>query len=66
LESVSVNDVETALNAAGVASRDMSGNFRDTVDVLRDLAAVWEELNDVQKNAVMYAMAGGRQGNMFA
>ena len=65
-ETVGINDVEKALKNAGVTLRNQEGNFRDTTEVLRDLAKVWNELNDIQKNAVMYAMAGGRQSNMFA
>ena len=66
-ESVNINDVEAALGSAGVALRDSdTKQFRNTTEVLRDLATVWEDLNDIQKYGIMNAMAGTRQSNMFA
>lgn len=65
-ESTSINDVETALNYAGVNLRDDKGSFRNTTEVLRDLASVWETLSDIQQNSVTYALAGTRQANMFS
>ena len=43
-----------------------NNTFRSTTDILRDLSKVWNDLNDVQKNNIMYNMAGARQANMFS
>jgi len=58
--------VEESLNRVGVSLREDDDTFRSTTDVLRDLAKVWNQLNDIQKNNIMYNMAGARQANMFA
>lgn len=65
-ETTSINDVEESLNRVGVSLREDDETFRSTTDVLRDLAKVWNQLNDIQKNNIMYNMAGARQANMFA
>ena len=64
--SVTINDVEKALNSAGVQLRtaDKKG-FRNSFDVLRDLSEVWEDLPDMQRSNITYTMAGGRQTNIF-
>lgn len=66
-ETTSINDVEEALNLAGVSLRegDKGMSFRSAFDVLRDLAGVWESLNDLQKSNVTYAMAGTARANVF-
>ena len=64
--TTSINDVEAALKVAGISLRTSDGkSIRNNVEVLRDLAKVWEDLNDLQKGTITYAMAGGRQANMF-
>lgn len=64
-ETTSINDVETALKTAGIRLRSSKDVFRSSFDVLRELASVWEGLSDLQKGNITYAMAGGRQANMF-
>ena len=65
-EITSVNDVEESLQRVGISMRTDANSFRDTLDILRDLAKVWNDLNDIQKNNIMYNMAGARQSNMFS
>lgn len=65
-ETTNINDVEAALRTAGITLRDASNNFRNSFDVLRDVAKSWNSLNDLQKNNIIYAMVGNRNANMFA
>jgi hypothetical protein len=44
-EEVNVNKVEEALRSAGVALRDLNGEFRDTDDVFLELASKWDNLD---------------------
>ena len=64
-ETTNINDVEAALKTAGITLRESKTTFRNSFDVLRDVAQVWEGLSDLQKGNITYAMAGGRQANMF-
>lgn len=63
--SESLNDVEKVLNAIGISIRSTSTEMRGFDEVLDDLAEKWDNLNDVEKNAVATAMAGTRQRNSF-
>ena len=62
-----INDVEKALNAIGINLRNPENptEIRSSYDVLYELSQRWNNLNDIQKGNVTYAMAGGRQVNMF-
>ena len=64
-ETTNINDVEAALKTAGISLRDGKDSFRSSFDVLRDVAKVWNGLNDLQKNNITYAMVGNRNANMF-
>lgn len=63
--SESLNDVEKVLNAIGIQIRSTSTEMRGFDEVLDDLAEKWDNLNDVEQNAVATAMAGVRQRNQF-
>ena len=63
--SESLNDVEKVLNAIGISIRSTSTEMRGFDEVLDDLAEKWDNLNDVERNAVATAMAGTRQRNSF-
>lgn len=56
--SESLNDVEKVLNAIGISIRSTSTEMRGFDEVLDDLAEKWDNLNDVEQNAVATAMAG--------
>lgn len=56
--SESLNDVEKVLNAIGISIRSTSTEMRGFDEVLDDLAEKWDNLNDVERNAVATAMAG--------
>ena len=58
-EITTINDVDRALSRVGVSIRDENGKMKDTVSILKDLAAVWNDIeSDVQKQNIVYAMAG--------
>ncbi len=63
--SESINDVEKVLNTIGIQIRSTSTEMRGFDEVLDDLAEKWDNLNDVEQNAVATAMAGVRQRNQF-
>lgn len=64
----------TAVNGkAGVSILDMNGNYRDTYDILRDISAVWDDiekqdLKDGQNRqaALLEMMAGKNRSNILA
>lgn len=61
--SESLNDVEKVLNAIGIQIRSTSTDMRGFDEVLEELAEKWDNLNDVEQNAVATALAGTRQRN---
>lgn len=61
----SLNDVEKMLKTVGVDIRTSKGEFRDVADIIDDLVSKWDELNDVQKNAVGFTFAGTYHKNTF-
>lgn len=63
--SESINDVEKVLNTISIQIRSTSTEMRGFDEVLDDLAEKWDNLNDVEQNAVATAMAGVRQRNQF-
>lgn len=65
-EKTTLNDVEAALSTIGVSLRDdQTGGWRDSTDVLLDIAKRWQGMNDIQKSLVSTSVAATRQGNMF-
>lgn len=61
----SLNDVETVLNELGIALRDVNGEFRDSDDVLDEVASKWDTFDNVAKHAIATAFAGTRQQEKF-
>ena len=61
----SLNDVETVLNKLGIALRDSQDEFRNSGDVLDDIADRWDNFTTVEKHAIATAMAGTRQQEKF-
>ena len=60
-----LSDVETVLSNLGIKLRDSNNEFRDSSIVLRETAAVWNELGTVQQAAISKAFAGTRQAENF-
>ena len=44
---------------------DINGEYRSTYDIIKDIAAVWDEMNNMEQAAVIEALAGTRQQNVF-
>ena len=61
----SLNDIDKVLKKLGISLRSSNLEFRDFDDVLDDIAAKWETLDSVSKNAIATAMAGTRQRESF-
>ncbi len=64
-EGESLNDVEKALNAQGIALRSAMGEWRSFEDVLDEVAAKWKNFNDTQRSQIATAIAGTRQQEIF-
>lgn len=61
----SLNDVETVLNELDIALRDVNGEFRDSDDVLDEVASKWGTFDNVAQHAIATAFAGTRQQEKF-
>ena len=64
-EEVSVNKVEAALKSAGVALRDVNGEFRNLDDVFLELSSKWNSLDMMTQRYVATMAAGSRQQSRF-
>jgi TP901 family phage tail tape measure protein len=64
-EEVSVNKVEDALASAGVALRDVNGEFRDLDDVFLELSSKWNNLDIMTQRYIATTAAGSRQQSRF-
>ena len=45
---------------------EVTGEYRSTYDVIKDIAGVWSDLTSMEKAAVTEALAGTRQQNVFS
>lgn len=61
----SLNDVETVLNELGIALRDVNGEFRNSDNVLDEVASKWETFDSVAQHAIATAFAGTRNQEKF-
>lgn len=55
-----------ALAGKGVSLTDAEGQYRSTYNVLKDIARVWNDLGSMDQAAVIEALAGTRQQNVFS
>ena len=53
-----LSDVETALDNIGIKLRQNAQVYRETDDVLEDIHEKWSEMSQVDRNAVVNALAG--------
>ena len=44
----------------------VTGEYRSTYDIIRDIARVWKDMTSMEQAAVVEALAGTRQQNIFA
>lgn len=61
----SLNDVETVLNELGIKLRDVNGEFRNSGEVLDEVAERWNTFDSVAQHAIATAFAGTRQQEKF-
>ena len=66
VEESKYNEMIDALTEHNVALVDANGEYRKTYDIIKDIAAVWKDLSSMQQSAVVEALAGTRQQNIFA
>ena len=62
---VDASNAEKALAEIGVTVRDQTGAFRDLQDILGDVGAKWENLNNTEKQMVSEKLAGNNRRNYF-
>lgn len=60
-----INDVAKALATVNIATTDSEGNFRNLKDILDELGAVWNTLDNRTQSYISTAMAGVRQASRF-
>ena len=61
----SLNDVETVLNELKISLRDTNGEFRNSGEVLDEVASRWESFDSTAQHAIATAFAGTRQQEKF-
>ncbi len=54
-----------ALTGVDILEKDQK-TFKSTIQILRELAAVWDDISDIDKSAVVYMTAGVRQSNVWS
>lgn len=64
-DGTKINEVAKALNSAGIALTDQTGNFRDFGKVMDDLGAKWGSLDSRQKAYISTTVAGSYQQARF-
>lgn len=60
-EYENLNDIETVLDSIGIKLRENATTYKDTEEVLQEIAEIWDTIDDVTKNAITTALAGTRQ-----
>lgn len=53
-----LSDVETALDNIGIKLRKNTQEYRETDDILEDIHEKWDEMSQVDRNAIVNALAG--------
>ncbi len=66
VEESKYNEMIDALTRHNVQLVDANGEYRKTYDIIKDIAAVWKDMSTMQQAAVVEALAGTRQQNIFA
>lgn len=65
LTSFGTERVQKDLEGIGVSVKDVNGEFRNAIDIGRDLSTVFQGLNDQQKEFIKQRVAGKYQANAF-
>ena len=67
VEEAKYQEMVNALTKQHVSLVDeVTGQYRSTYDIIRDIAGVWKNLTSMEQAAVVEALAGTRQQNIFA
>lgn len=59
------SDLVGALTKHNVALQDANGEYRDTYDIMKDIAGAWDEMNSSEQAALAELAAGNRQQTVF-
>lgn len=65
VDSNRCNDTEKILNSFGIALRDTNREWRNTEEVIDEVAKKWSTFTDVEQSAIAVAISGTRQRNFF-
>ena len=63
---IAATDATAALSRIGVSLFDDKGNFRGPYQILQDIAANWENADDVTQSAILTTLGAGRQRSNVA
>lgn len=67
VEEAKYQEMVNALTKQHVSLVDeVTGQYRSTYDIIRDIAGVWKNMTSMEQAAVVEALAGTRQQNIFA
>lgn len=59
------SDVQSSLNSIGIATKEANGEFRNAIDVLRDLSVTLDSISDQESADIIEKVAGVRQINIL-
>lgn len=65
VEEAKYEEVIKSLTDNGVKLTTLNGEYKSTYDILKDIAAIWGELNSMEQAAIAQQLAGTRQQNVF-
>lgn len=65
MTEASYEELTKMLTDQKVALTDMNGEYRSTYDIMKDVAAQWENMTSMEQAALAEAMAGNRQQAVF-
>ena len=64
-DGIGLGKVTSTLQSIGVQVLDSLGNVRNMDDIMEDLMAIWQDLDDTTQEAVAQTLAGKHQVNRF-
>ena len=64
-DGIGLGKVTSTLQQIGVQVLDSLGNVRSMDDIMEDLMAIWQDLDDTTQEAVAQTLAGKHQVNRF-
>lgn len=61
-----VPQLEAAFQRVGLSITSANGGFKSTYQIMKELAAIWPKLNDIDRADLLEQVSGKRQGNVIA